>query len=112
MHCSDHLIDLAEQLAEVTAGSSAADLSVHLALGLEGHVLAYTRLEAMAWGLLPRDCRWTPCIYASGRVFAACQRKETQVDGLRSPRHGQWGATEPLAMCGAVLRAWAKLAKG
>ncbi len=26
--------------------------------------------------------------------------------------HGQWSAMEPLAMCGAVLRAWKKVGKG
>jgi hypothetical protein len=53
---------------------------------------------------------WLPSTYA-GRVYAACRR--SGIDGeLPYPHHGQWGATLPLAKCGAEMRAHATLVKG
>jgi hypothetical protein len=45
------------------------------------------------------------------RIYATCRR--SGMDGeWPYPHHGQWGATLPLAMCGAVMRANAGLVKG
>jgi hypothetical protein len=107
----NHLIRIADRLGEVTAGSSAADLTIHLAIEREGHVLSYTSHEGAAWGLLPPSFEWIPSTYAGHRVYAACRR--SGLDGeWPHPHYGQWGRTLPLAMCGAVIRAYATLAKG
>jgi hypothetical protein len=109
---TSRLLDIADRLAKVEAGSAAADTAIHAALGRAGPVLLYTQDEAAARGLLPDGFQWGQPTYSVGKVYAACRRSGTGADGLPHPHHGQWGATLPLAMCGAVIRARAGLAKG
>ena len=45
-------------------------------------------------------------------IYAPCRRSGFGEGGQLYPHHGQWGRTQPLSMCGAVMRAWAMLAKG
>jgi hypothetical protein len=72
--------------------------------------MPYTRNEAAARSLLPAGFEWLPFTYSGSTVYAACRR--SGMDGEhRHPPHGQWGATLPLAMCGAAMRARAALAK-
>jgi hypothetical protein len=85
---------------------------VHAAIGRAGVVLPYTRNEASARGLLPDDFEWMDPTYSGGTVYAACRRSGTGADGFPYLHYGQWGRTLPLAMCGAVVRAYAGLAKG
>ena len=44
-------------------------------------------------------------------VYVAC-RRTGMLDGFPHPHHGQWGRTLPLAMCWAVVRAYADLVEG
>jgi hypothetical protein len=72
--------------------------------------LLYTTQEEAARGLLPAGFEWIPIAFARGGVYVACRR--SGLDGeLPYPHHGQWGATLPLAICGAVMRAHAALVK-
>jgi hypothetical protein len=50
--------------------------------------------------------------YSGGMVYAACRRSGTGADGFPYPHHRQRDWTLPLAMCGAVMRTRAGLAKG
>jgi hypothetical protein len=105
----DRLIRIADRLARVEVGSAAADTAIHDVLGPTEPALTYTTDEAAARTLLPPGFEWLATTYAAGWVYAPCRRS-----GLNGewpyPHHGQWGLTLPLAMCGAVLRAWAMLA--
>jgi hypothetical protein len=49
---TDRLFRIADRLANVEAGSVAADEAVYEALGLVGPVLPYTRDDTVARGLL------------------------------------------------------------
>jgi hypothetical protein len=110
MIISDHLLRIADWLSQVELGSPDADRAIHRALGRKGPVLAYTRNEAAARLLLPDGFEWRVDTYSSRLVYASCGR--TGLDGeFPHPRHKQWGRTLPLAMCGAVLRAYSKLAR-
>jgi hypothetical protein len=107
----DRLIRIGSRLSHVPIGSVAADQAIHDALGRTGPVLPYTTDQGAARSLLPPGFEWMPAVYASRCVYGACRR--AGLDGeWPYPHHGQWSAALPLAMCGAVLRAWAKLAKG
>jgi hypothetical protein len=82
-----------------------------LAIEREGQVLSYTSHEGAAWCLLPPGFEWIPSTYAGRQVNGACRR--SKLDGAWPyPHHGQWGRTLPLAVCGAVMRAYAALTKG
>ncbi len=95
----------------MSAGTPEADRAIHKALGRLGPDPSYTAGNAAAEELLPPGFEWMPATYSGALVYAACRR--AGLDGEWSyPHHGQWGPTLPLAMCGAVLRAWAKLARG
>ncbi|MBL6459208.1 hypothetical protein JMJ55_28195 [Belnapia sp. T6] len=94
----------------MAVGSAAADQTIHDVIGRAGPVLPYTTEKAAAVQLLPPGFEWMPPTYASGLVYASCRRAGRDGKWLY-PHHGQWSATEPLAMCGALLRAWAMLAK-
>src|SRR3954470_5099539 len=107
----NRLLRIADQLGQVPAGSLLADLAIHDALGLIGVAMPYTRNEAAARSLLPPGFEWLPSTYSGGAVYAAC-RRSGQDGEWPHPHHGQWGAALPLAMCGAVVRAYAGLAKG
>jgi hypothetical protein len=104
------LIRIADRLAQLEAGSAEADRTIHDATGQVGPVLLYTRDGAAARGLLPEGFEWLASIYAGVTVYAACRRIGLR-GGVPHPHHGQWGRTLPLAMCGAVVRAYAGLAK-
>jgi hypothetical protein len=106
-----HLTQLADRLSLLPTGSIEADRSVHVALGLVGPAPAYTCQEAAARTLLPAGFEWLPPNYSSGSVYAACRRSGTNGDRPH-PYHGQLGHTLPLALCGAVVRARAGMAKG
>ncbi|MBL6082083.1 hypothetical protein JMJ56_29330 [Belnapia sp. T18] len=107
----DHLIRIADRLGQVPAGSPEADQAIHDVLGRAGTVLPYTTETGAAAQLIPPGFEWREGTYAGGQVYASCRRSGTG-GKWRHPHHGQWGTTEPLAMCRAVLRAWAKLPKG
>ena len=102
------LTRIADRLAQLEAGSDAADKAIHDALGLPGAVRGYTTSEAAARGLLPDGFEWLPPVFSAGAVYAACRRSGLD-GGFPHPHHGQWGRTTPLAMCGAAMRAYAKL---
>lgn len=107
----DHLIRIASRLGKVLAGSAEADRAIHEALSRAGPILPYTTTKSAAAVLLPPGFEWREPVYAAGAVYASCKRSE--MDGeYPYPHHGQWASTEALAMCAAVLRAWATLAKG
>jgi hypothetical protein len=105
----NHLIRIADRLGQVETGSPKADRAIHDALGREGPMLAYTRQEEAARLLLPTGFEWRDATYSSGLVYASCRRQGLD-EGFPHPHHGQWGKTPALAMCGAVMRAWAALA--
>ena len=105
----DHLIRIADQLAEVEAGSDVADRVIHAAAGWGGSVQRYTTSEAAARTLLPLGFEWMDATYLAGLVYAPCRRAGLDADGMPHPRHGQWARTLPLSMCGGALRAWAML---
>src|SRR3712207_1647184 len=107
----DRLIRLASRLGQVPIGSSKADRAIHDALDRAGPVLPYTRDEAAARSLLPVGFEWMSNTYTASSVYAPCRRSGLD-GGLPYPHHGQWSVTLPLSLCGAALRAWAKLAKG
>jgi hypothetical protein len=110
MIISDHLLRVADWLSQVELGSPEADCTIHRALGRKGPVLAYTRNEAATRLLLPDGFEWRTDTYSSRLVYVSCGR--TGLDGgFPHPRHKQWGRTLPLAMCGAVLRAYSQLAR-
>ena len=98
------MLDLADRFGQLDRGGAGADLSLHLALALDGDVLPYTREPALAVRLLPQPYAWMPARRSDERIFMACRR----VDG--AALHRQWARTLPLAMCGALLRAHAALA--
>lgn len=105
------LIRIADRLGEVEAGSAAADLAIHAAIGLPGEPPPYTTDEAAARGLLPDGFEWMESTYLAGTVYMACRRMG--LDGeWPYPHHGQWGRTNALARCGAAMRAHAALVKG
>jgi hypothetical protein len=106
----DRLILIADRLAKIRVGSTVADSTIHDALNRSGPGLPYTTDAAAARSLLPPGFEWRDPVYSSGFVYASCRR--SGMDGeWPHPHHGQWGPTRPLSMCGAVLRAWAMLAK-
>lgn len=105
---TERLIRFADRLGHLPAGSTEADRTIHNALGLTGPVQLYTLDKTAAELLLPPGFEWKKSTYAGGQVYAACRRSGLAGGGWRHPHHGQWGQTLPLAMCGAVLRAWAK----
>jgi hypothetical protein len=107
----DRLIRIADRLAKVEAGSVVADQTIQDALGRAGPVLSYTTDEAATRTLLPPGFEWMDITPTAGWIYAPCRRSGVGPDGMLHPHHGQWGRTLPLAMCGAVLRAWAMLAK-
>jgi hypothetical protein len=104
------IIHIAERLGQVTTGSPEADLTIHEALGLDGPVLRYTQEGWAARGLLPVGFEWMPPTYTGGKIYAGCRRSRVG-GGWPHSRHGQWGHTPPLAMCGAAMRAYATLVK-
>jgi hypothetical protein len=102
---------MASRLGKVPAGSTETDKAIHEALGRTGPTLVYTTVKSAAEEPLPPGFEWRDAVYAAGQAYASCKR--IGMDGAYPyPHHGQWSATEPLAMCGAVLRARAMLAKG
>ena len=105
----ERLLRIADRLAKVEAGSEAADLAIHEALGRGGSVPAYTTEEEAARALLPPGFEWMTITSTAGWVYAPCRRAGTYAGGQSYPHHGQWGRTIPLSMCGSVLRAWAPL---
>jgi hypothetical protein len=107
MNRFDRLIRIADRLAQVAAGSPAADQAIHDAFGLAGHILPYTTSETAARTLLPPGFEILPHLIGNP-IYASCRR--TGLDGgLPYPHHGQWGATPALALCGATcgrMRGW------
>jgi hypothetical protein len=101
---------IADRLRRLAAGSAEADSYIHRTLGRAGPPLPYTRDEAAALALLPDgfEADWPTSI--AGEVYAAVWRKGL-LDGLPYSHHGQCGATRALALCGAAMRAHAKLAR-
>lgn len=102
----DHLVRMANRLSQLKAGSPDTDRAIHDVLGREGPVLAYSHNEGASRLLLPAGFEWCDPVYSSRAVYAFCRRTGF-VDGSQHPHHGQWSQTPALAMCGAVLRAWA-----
>ena len=101
---------IADRLRRLTAGSAMADQFIHETLGQDGAAPPYTSDEAAALALVPVgfEADWPTSIV--GEVYAAVWRKGL-LDGLPHPHHGQWGATRALALCGAAMRAHAKLSR-
>ena len=86
---SSRLIDIADRLGQVEAGSVAADNTIHEALGRDGPVLPYTREEAAARTLLPDGFEWMGPVYSASLVYVACRRSGMGDDGFPHPHHGQ-----------------------
>jgi hypothetical protein len=108
---SSRLARIAHRLGQLPDGGAEADQAIHDATGRDGPVLAYTTEASAAAQLLPPDFEWRESTYAGDRVYASCRR--IGMDGpWHHPHYGQWARTLPLAMCGAVMRAWVKVAKG
>jgi hypothetical protein len=105
---SARLLRIADRLAQVDAGTPAADQAIHQALGRTGPVLPYTTDVAAVRGLLPSGFEWLATVYSAGWVYEACRCVGLD-EGLPHPHHGQWGRTTPLAACRAVIRAYARL---
>ena len=101
------LIRIADRLRELPAGSAAADAAIHRALGLPGEPRPYTSDEAALRTLLPNGFE----AYVSIGVVDAVYGVVTRAGDRDYPHHGQWGATPVLAMCGALMRAYAARAK-
>lgn len=106
------LFRIADRLADVATGSIEADRTIHAAFGRIGTPAPYTTEAMVADRLLPDGFEWLPLMYSAGAVYAACRRVGLDADGHRWPHIGQWGQTQPLAMCGAAVRTHAKLMKG
>ena len=107
----DRLLRIADRLGRVSAGSPAADEVIHQALGRTGPAPPYTTDIAAARTLLrPGFEELSDPVYSSGAVYAACRRAGIDRGSLPFPHHGGWGATLPLALCHAVIRAQAALA--
>jgi len=92
------LLRIADRLGAVPEGSAAADAAIHRALGLPGPPPAYTTDAAALRTLLPDGARLTILTDAGGQYYAAA------VPQPGAAHSGQWGATPPLAMAGAVMR--------
>ena len=95
---------IANRLADVDAGGSTADATIHQALGLAGPVQLYTTDDDPARSLLPVGFEWCPPTYSAGALYAACRRKGLGADGMNHPHVGQWGRTLALTMAGAAVR--------
>ena len=104
------LLRIADRLGKATAGSAAADKTIHQALGRAGPAPPYTTDMEVARTLLPPgfDELGDP-MHMADAVYAACRRGGIDVGGLPYPHHGGWGATLPLALCHACMRAQASL---
>ena len=112
MTAFDWFIRIADRLGQVQVqvGSFEADRTIHQALGRGETPAPYTTEEEAARGLLPAGFEWLEATYAGAAVYVACRRSGMDGEFLH-PHHGQWGATLPLAMARAVMRAHAKLVK-
>ena len=86
--------------------------AIHEAVGLTGLTLPYTTDEVAARTLVLPGFEWMPTTYFAGWVYAPCRRAGLEADGMLYPHQWQWRRTLPLSMCGSVIRAWVKLAKG
>ena len=105
----DRLLRIADRLGKITAGSPAADATIHVALGRTGLAPAYTTDEAAARTLLPPGFEWLAITPTAGWIYAPCRRAGVGDGGLPFPHHGQWCRTIPLSLCAGALRAWAML---
>jgi hypothetical protein len=105
------LLAFADRLHDLPAGSAAADVAIHEALGRSGAAPPYTRDDAAARSLLPAGFEEIPGAFSTaGRVSAGLRRCGLH-EGLPHSAHSQAGATSPLAFCGSALRAWAMLVR-
>jgi hypothetical protein len=111
MSSFNHLLRLADRLAQVTAGSLEADRTLHVAIEARGTVPPYTSQDAAACLLLPDGFEWRQATYSGGLVYASCQHMRLD-SGFGDPHIGQRGKTAALAMCGAAMRGRAGLVKG
>jgi len=103
----ERLIRIADRLRELPAGTAAADAAIHRALDLPEEPRAYTSDEAALRTLLPDGFE----AYISTGIGGAVYGVVTRASDRNYPHHGQWGATPVLAMCGALMRAYAARAK-
>jgi hypothetical protein len=95
----------------MAAGSAAADMAIHEALGRTGEAPPYTRDDAAARSLLPPNFEERPGAFSSAGRVSASIRRQGMHEGLPHGSHSQSGATFALAFCGTALRAWAMLAR-
>ena len=109
MTTRDRLFRIADRLGQVPAGSAAADQAIHQALGRTGPTPPYTTDLAAARTLLPPGFVELDPVPGVGAVYASCRRAGLDARGLPFPHHGGWGATLPLALCNACVRAQASL---
>ncbi len=101
------LFCFADRLRELAAGTAAADPAIHRALGLPGEPRPHTRDEATLRTLLPDGFE----MYVSISVADAVYGVVTRAGNRDYPHHGQWDPTPALALCGALMRAYAARAK-
>ena len=104
------MLRIADRLGKVSAGSAEADEAIHQALGRAGPAPPYTTdMEAARTLLPPGFVELGDPMYTADAVYAACRRAGIDRSGLPFPHHGGWGATLPLALCHACVRAQASL---
>ena len=59
--------------------------------------------------LLPPGFEELDPVPMAGTVYGSCRRAGIDRGGLPFPHHGGWGATLPLALCHACIRAQGSL---
>jgi len=90
---------IADQLESVGKGGPAADLAIHRALDRRGNPAAYTTDQAAAKALIPPGHEASVLTF-SGRNLGSCWRSARPTETGRA-------ATQELALCAAIMRAWA-----
>ena len=109
MTVRERLFRIADRLGQAPAGSAVADETIHQALGRAGPAPPYTTDIAAARTLLPSGFVELGPLFNVGAVYGSRRRAGVGSDGLPFPHHGGWGATLPLALCHAAVRAQAAL---
>ncbi|WP_149535322.1 hypothetical protein [Siccirubricoccus phaeus] len=90
---------IADQLEREAAGSPAADVAIHRALERRGSPAPYTTDRSAAKLLLPPGHEAEVLTFA-GRNLGSCWRPARPTETSRA-------ATQELALCAAIMRAWA-----
>lgn len=90
---------IADQLEQVAGGSPAADIAIHRALDRRGDPAPYTSDKSAARLIVPPGHEAEVMTFA-GKNLGSCWR------AARPTETGK-AATQELALCAAIMRAWA-----